>query len=205
MSALTVKECPQCGAPADQKQNSCEYCQAVFFITKISYFKGLGDLEIKKYLNHYKKNIQEYPESADSHLGLGITYLELGMTDLAFACFEKSITISPDSASAYFYSCLAKVKGRRVMTLTSKEIADIIARINAARILDSQNPAYSLLLAMIKKDYFHFNKIRDDYPLYNELLDELNGVEVDGKEVACIKRFINVDNVDYYIGKVTLK
>ena len=205
MSALTVKECPQCGAPADQNKNSCEYCQATFFITKISYFKGLGDQEIKKYLNHYKKNIQEYPESANSHLGLGITYLELGMPDLSFACFEKAITLSPDLASAYFYSCLAKVKGRRVMTLTSKEIADIIARINAARILESENPAYSLLLAMIKKDYFHNNKMRDEYPFYDELLDEINDVEVDGKEVACIKKFVKVDDINFYIGKINLK
>lgn len=205
MSTLIVKECPQCGAPADQNQNSCGYCQAAFFITKISYFKGLADLEIKKYLNHYKKNIQESPDSGDSHLGLGITYLELGMPDLAFACFEKTINLSPDSPAAYFYSCLAIVKGRRVMTLTAKEIADIISRINAARKLDDENPIYSLLMAMIKKDYFHLNKMRDEYPFYDELLDELNGVEVDGKEVACIKKFVKVDNIDFYIGKITLK
>ena len=204
MSVLNVKECPRCGAPSDQSKKNCEYCKAEFFVVKISYFKGLDNNEIKNYLSHFKKQVQTAPESHESHLGLGITYLELGVAENAINSFERAISISPDSAQSYFYSCLAKINKRRIMIMTMKEISDLLKRIDAARKIDESNAAYILLFAIIKRDYFFNNKFKDTYPYWDELLDMIHGAELDGKEVATIKKYTNVPDFDLYIKHVML-
>jgi len=204
MSTINVQECPRCGAPSDQNKKNCEYCKAEFFVVKISYFKGLENNEIKNYLSHFKKQVQNAPDSHESHLGLGITYLELGVAENAIDSFEKAISISPDSPQSYFYSCLAKINKRRIMTMNMKEVTDLLNRINAARKLDESNAAYLLLFAIIKRDYFFNNKFKDTYPYWDELLDEIHGAELDGKEVATIKKYTNIPDFDFYTKYITL-
>jgi tetratricopeptide (TPR) repeat protein len=204
MSAIKSQECPRCGATSDQNKKNCDYCKAEFFVVKISYFKGLDNVEIKNYLNHFKKKVQSAPESLESHIGLGITYLELGVADKAVDALEKAISISPDSGQAYFYSCLAKINRRRIMTMNMREVNDLINRISAAIKLDESNASYLLLLAIIKRDYFFNNKLKDTYPYWNELLDGIYGAQLDGREVASIKKYTNTPDFELYTRHITL-
>jgi tetratricopeptide (TPR) repeat protein len=205
MNGTTVSECPQCGAPSDQNKVNCEYCKATFYIQKISYYKGLNNDDIRKYLAYYKNKISEDQNNYKAHLGIGITYLELGMVEFAIKAFDKCIELSPEIPDSYHYSALALINGRRVMTLNKNDIQKVISRINAAIKLDPKNGVYIFLLAIVKKDYFEKNKLRDDYPTYGELIDEVTGIEINAREVACVKKYVRVENFDLVSSKVQLK
>ena len=189
---MDVSECPQCGAPAKPSQRSCEFCKAEFFITSVAYLGKLDQGGINKYLQHYKKLTKDNPDDAEGHLGLGITFLQLGMYPLAQRSFEKVIELSPEIPQSYYYSCLAKIQGRRLMTLSLKEIRDIESLANTATQIDPENPTFTLLLALIRRDYYEANGMKAPAPSAEDLLAAIQGREIEAKEVDRLKASILV-------------
>ncbi len=198
-----VSECPQCGAPAKPSQRNCEFCKAEFFITSVAYLGSLNPGSINKYLAHYKKLTKEHPEDAEGHLGLGITYLQMGMYPLALKSFETVIQEAPETAQAYYYCALAKVQGRRLMTLALKEIRDIEQWVNTAIQLNPDRPEFKVLLAIIKKDYYAMNGMKIPSPDWNELMLSVNGIETSTGEIDRLKACVVVRD-DFFSGQLKL-
>lgn len=204
MIALTVHECPQCGASASVAEKNCSYCKAVFFITSPSYLGALEPAAVQKYAQHYQKLAVSNPDSFEVFLGLGITQLHLGMHAHAVTLFEKAIILSPEAAAPYYFCCLAKIAGRRIMTLNLTSINELEKLATAAVRLEPENSLFKLLLAMIKKDYYAFNRMKSSYPTHEELLDEIYGHTISNSDLLYIKKFIVVSDFDGYTAELQI-
>lgn len=192
---MQVTECPQCGAPAKPSDKICEYCKAEFFITSLAYLGKFDSGGVNKYLQQYKKMTVADPASAEGFLGLGLCYLQLGMYPLAQKSLEKVIEIAPEMAHAYYYAALARVQGRRLMTMALKDIREIETYLSTAVQLDGDFPVCKLLLAMVKLDYYRMNGMRVAPPLPEDLLGEVAGKEVERKEWERLTQCVRVGDL----------
>jgi len=190
---MQVTECPQCGAPASPSVRACGYCKAEFFITSVAYLGKLDQNGVGKYLKHYKALAQQDQGNAEAHLGLGITYLHLGMWPLAMKCFEKVIDLAPEVPQSYFYWALSKIGGRRLMTLPLGDVRQIETYINTAVQLSPDLTTAKLLLALLKEDYFDGNGMRVNPPSATELRADIQGKEVNETELQMMRRCVRVD------------
>jgi superkiller protein 3 len=59
------------------------------------------DIELKKQLKDYKKDIAQNPDDEGIYNNMGIVYGKLGEYDQAIECFRKALSINPQLAAAY--------------------------------------------------------------------------------------------------------
>ena len=191
---MEVTECPQCGAPASPSNRKCGYCKAEFFITSIAYLDGLGSVAVGKYLKHYKELSHKDPNNAEGLLGLSLCYLQMGAYPLARKNFERVIDLSPEIPQAYYYHALATIAGRRLMSISLKEVRTIETYLNTAIQLNGDLPQCKLLLAMLKRDYYEMNGMRVSVPSTDDLLEEIRNCEIDTHELGRLKNSVRVED-----------
>lgn len=204
MITLAVHECPQCGASASALEKNCAYCKAVFFVTSPSYLGGLEPAAVRKYAQHYQKLAASNPDSFETLVGLGLTQMHLGMHAQAIPLFEKATSLSPEAAAPYYFCCLAKIGGRRVMALNLTAINELEGLATAALRLEPENSLFALLLAMIRKDYYVLNRMKAPYPSHLDLLDDLAGKTVTSTDLLYLKKFVAVAGFDGYTANLTI-
>ncbi len=195
---MEIKECPQCGAPAKPSLRSCEYCNAEFFITSIAYLSGFDAAGLQKYLKHYKSLLSSELNNVEGNLGLGLCYLQLGMYSMAIKSFEIIILNSPHISQSYYYFCLSKIGGRRIMTMSLKEVKDLEAYLNTAFQLDSNSAICLLLLAIIKYDYYASNGLKVISPTYQDLLKTVNWDNLNNGEIARLKQCVRLPDYSLF-------
>jgi tetratricopeptide (TPR) repeat protein len=180
---MEISECPQCGAAATPSAKKCEYCKAEFFITSIAYLSSFDSSGLQKYMQHYKALTKANPEDSEGQLGLGLCYLQLGMFPLALKAFDNVINSAPDIAQAYYYRCLSIIAGRRIKTLSLKEVREIEAHLNTAIQLGDKVDSAKLLLAMTKHDYYICNGMVVQPPTHCELLAGIDQSAFEANEI----------------------
>jgi len=182
---LNVTECPQCGAPADQSQKSCEFCKAPFVINSLGSIANFDKNGIEKYLQVFKNNKSQGDE-VETILGLGLCYLNLKNYTLANIQFKKLVDLAPELAEGYYYLALCIIKGRRLKTLTLKEIKEIEELIVTAQQIDTSAYKYDALLAALKHDYYRTNGMRIASPDENEILSAASNKALDEDEIRSL-------------------
>jgi tetratricopeptide (TPR) repeat protein len=66
-------------------------------------FSAFGkEMGVRLAIETYKQRIEEEPDNAEYHIGLGNTYFYLDKLTAAAPYFEKSITLNPDYIEAYY-------------------------------------------------------------------------------------------------------
>lgn len=189
---LTVKECPQCGAPLSKGSYKCAYCKAEVFISSVSYLSNYDNSQIQKYIKYYKDMIQNDAEAGKGYLGLGICYLQLSMFALAQKNLAKAIELIPENSSVYYYYCLAVVAGRRIRSMSLDEVEELESYLNTAIGMEPDNGLYLLLMMLIKHDFYVLNSFRQSKPTYQELLGRLEDVDIDDEELNRLKDCVRV-------------
>ncbi len=149
-------------------------------------------------MEHYKDLTRRDPCDAEGLLGLGLCYLQMGTFPLARKYFEKIIDASPDISQAYYYYVLAGISGRRLMTLSLNEARQFVTYLHTAIQLDDEMPQYKLLLAMLKRDYYETNGMRDSSPRAAELLAQIEGCNINRNELENLKAAVKVAKEDQY-------
>lgn len=190
---MNVTECPQCGAPASQKQKTCIYCKSPFIVDsllQLSYFDKDG---VNKYIHAFKNKASDI-DLIESSLGLGLCYLNIANYSLATVQFKKLLEISPEMPDAYYYLAMSIIKGRRIKILTLKEIKEIEELINTARELNSESFKYDLLMAAIKYDYYRTNGLKVNSPTDDELIASAINKGIDADEAEAMLGLVNADS-----------
>lgn len=200
---MEVKECPQCGAPAKPSEKKCGYCKAEFFISNIAYLGNFDPTGLGKYLKHYKEITTKEPNSTEGLLGLGLCYLRMGTYPLAQTCFQKIVENSPDIPQGYYYLALVIIKGRRIKTITLNETRQIENYLNLAIQLGG-NTEYKLLLAMVKRDYYEMNGMKDPPPSAQDLMNEIRGSEISKSEYEQIEKAAKVGEPNFFFGNISI-
>lgn len=194
---MEVNECPQCGSPAQTRQHRCDYCKAEFVITNLAYLGTISPQGVQKYLQHYRRMTQAEPSNAEAHLGLGLAYLQLGLFAEAKRSFATHLQISPEVPQVYYYLCLATICGRRLATLSLREIRELEQHLIASLQLDSSCTLSALLLCLIKHDYYAANGLRTTPPLADHLLSQIHGVQVAASELSRLRACVLIRD-DFY-------
>lgn len=194
---MEVNECPQCGSPAQTSQRRCEYCKAEFVITNLAYLGTVSPQGVQKYLQHYRRMTQAEPSNAEAHLGLGLAYLQLGLFAEAKRSFATHLQISPEVPQVYYYFCLATVGGRRLATLSLREIRELEQHLAASLQLDQNCTLSALLLCLIKHDYYDANGLRPTPPQADQLLSQIQGASVAASELSRLRASVLIRD-DFY-------
>jgi tetratricopeptide (TPR) repeat protein len=180
---IKVETCPQCGAPVKLGVNKCEYCEAEFLVTTLSYLDKFDKAGINKYINHYKQLLKDNPDDGELNCAMGICYLDLRLYDLASKYFAKAIEQIPDYGDVYYYYALALFKGKRPRVLSLTEIRKIEEYLNAAIQIDNTKSKYYYLWALIKHDFYIKNGLKVNPPTFEELISQTHNKTYEQTEI----------------------
>ncbi|MCF7868545.1 MAG: hypothetical protein K9N09_07595 [Candidatus Cloacimonetes bacterium] len=193
MLTVQILKCQGCGANLSPNNSICEYCKSENIVkTEKDPFK-LDKKLTKQYSNYYKCKAKENPTDAEAIYSLGLFYLKLKLYDLAISNFKNAITLTPDEADLYYYYALSLIKGRRIKTLTFKEIKIIEEYLNTAIQLEDK-ASYYYLSALIKYDYYRANGLMSNGSSYSELITEAKECYSDQDELNVLLENIITNN-----------
>jgi len=201
---MEVTECPQCGAAATPSDRKCSYCKAEFFVSSLAYLGSFDSQGIAKYMKHYKGLTSQDPRNTEGFLGLGLCYLQIGTYSLAQKCFENVIDASPEVSQAYYYHALARIRGRRLMTLSLNEVREIEAYLSTGIQLGGEMPQCKLLSAMLKRDYYETNGMKVPPPNASQILAELDGRAINKNEIKRLRECVKVAGQEAYFDSVSV-
>lgn len=154
MSTAEFYECPGCGARVSPNMKECEYCRGPVIINSVKAISTFQPLQLNKYALSYRKQLMSNPDDRELIRSMGICYLKLKLYDKANEAFENAIKDNFDDAESYFYAAIGMLHGKKAFVALRPDIDKAIEYLNAANMIEPK-PIYSLLLAYIKKDYFH--------------------------------------------------
>jgi len=149
-------------------------------------FSVLGRMsrdEINGVIQQFKASVAAGTEDGDTHLSLGLLYLQLRLHDLAVRHFKRAIELDPGVADGYYYLALASIRGRRPKTLTLQEARAVESYVSTALQLDEQQAKYYYLLAAVRQDYYVANGLSSPSPSARTLLDQAGDKDHDVWEV----------------------
>jgi tetratricopeptide (TPR) repeat protein len=129
----------------------------------------------RELLTLYQGQVRDFPEKAQIHFALGLSYLDLRLYDQALASLKQALGKGLREASLYFYIALASLGGKQPRVLTLAKIKEIENYLDAAIRSDSDSPEAHLLWAIIKHDYYRANGLRVPSPGIQELLASARG------------------------------
>lgn len=195
---MQTMECPQCGAAASPSDRKCGYCRAEFFVTSIAYLSRFDRNVLGKYLAHFKRLTSENHQNGEGWLGLGLCYLQTGLFPMAQSCFATAIQVAPEIPQAYYYLALARISGRRLMSMPMNEVREIERFVATAAQLDSESPVFKLLLAVIKGDYYENNGLSTAPPAAESLLAEIDGAQIDRSEMERLRQCVLIRDDSFF-------
>jgi hypothetical protein len=201
---VKVNDCPQCGAPGGPSERRCTYCKVEFFITSVAYLGNFDAAGVGKYMARYNAMLQEDPASSEALLGLAICYLQTGAYTLANMRLTKLMEIHPECAPAYYYSSLSTIRGRRLKTLTLSEVRVIESYLGLASELDPSRPEFTLLLAMVKRDYYETNGLMVPPPAMAALLSKIGDRQIARREIDQLLSSVKVTNEGVYFSTLQI-
>lgn len=110
-------------------------------------------------------------EDAHSLFQSGQALTQKKAYDQALEPLKKVIQLEPDNSQAYYYLALALLKGNRPKLLKSSTIQTIEQHLNSARHCSAPFVMATLLLAVVKYDYYVLNSLRETSPTVSQLLE----------------------------------
>lgn len=176
---IIAKECPQCGAVVELKTSKCSYCNSEFFIKKVT---DLGN-RVNRYKTFYSEILKNDNANGEAMYGLGLCFISLDLFDRAKVQFDSVIQKNPENADALFYYCVALVAGRRIKTVSIKEVKEIEKNLNACLIIQPDNLLFKRALAHIKYDYYILNGLKQTHPGFEELIIKSSDIKPEENQI----------------------
>jgi tetratricopeptide (TPR) repeat protein len=140
-------------------------------VTTLDELDQMDPAKKRDLLTRYQDQVRDFPEKAQVHLALGLSYLDLRLYDQALTSLKQALGKGSQEAGLYFYIALASVGGKQPRVLTLARIKEIEGYLEAA-IRSGAGPEARLLWAIIKYDYYRANGLRVPPPSIEELLDD---------------------------------
>ena len=138
----------------------------------------------------YEQQVANYPEHAQFHFALGLTYLDLGLHDLARASLARASGKGLHEANLLYYLAVATFAGRSPRVLPLKEVKEIESRLDAATRLDDTRAHFFLLWALVKIDYYSTNGLDPGTPTLDTLLARIVELEPERREIQQLRRHV---------------
>jgi tetratricopeptide (TPR) repeat protein len=142
-------------------------------ITTLDELDQMDPAKKRELLSRYQSQVRDFPDKAQVHLALGLSYLDLRLYDQALASLKQALGKGSQEAGLYFYIALASLGGKQPRVLPLARIKEIESYLDAAiRSGADAGAAARLLWAIIKYDYYRANGLRVPPPSIEDLLEE---------------------------------
>jgi len=159
-------------------------------ITNLAELDEMDEGRKRELLTFYENQVRSFPEKAQLHFALGLSYLDLRLYDHALVSLKQALGKGSREASLYFYIALASLGGKQPRVLAFTRIKEIESYLEAAVRSEPDNPEALFLWAIIKYDYYLANGLRVSPPSIQELLDAANRCRSSRGELRLIKKYI---------------
>ncbi len=105
--------CKSCGAPASGESPSCDFCGAsvAFALSGLGLLRA-GKPALDKIFMQYKKKLEENPQDADAHFGMGAYYAKRELYKEAAEHLRKAEKITPISGEIQYLMALVYAQWR---------------------------------------------------------------------------------------------
>ncbi|HEY3568154.1 MAG TPA: hypothetical protein VGP73_09500 [Thermoanaerobaculia bacterium] len=140
----------------------------------------------------YEDKVRDFPELAQYHFALGLSYLDKKLYDLSTASLQRALGKTSKEADLLYYLTLACIGGRRPRALPLATIRKIESYLCGAIQLANTPAHYKILLALVKYDYYAGNGLRVPDPPISELLRETDRGNVDSREMEIMLRHVKI-------------
>jgi tetratricopeptide (TPR) repeat protein len=134
----------------------------------------------------YEKMVHDFPELAQYHFALGLSYLDQRLYGLSVTYLRRAIGKTISESNLLYYIALAQIGGKRPRGLNLTTIKEIEGFLEAAIRLAPNRPHYKLLLAIVKYDYYFCNGLRVPPPDAAQLLHDAQSDDPDPEEVRLL-------------------
>lgn len=194
-NVLNLK-CPGCGSPVLTSEKFCKYCGREIVISTFSSVYSMTTQDINKYVNSYKKVLNEDPDNSIINLSIGMCYLKLRLYDKALKSFEKAIEDNFDNSETYFYAAICLLKGKKAFLTPIADIRKLEDYINAALNIENRG-IYNYFLAYIKYD-FYYRKSLNTQPTYFEEIEKAKINNVTNADIRFLFQLLNVKKPEIF-------
>jgi hypothetical protein len=164
----------------------------VINITTLGELDQMAPEKKRELLATYERQVRDFPEMAQVHFALGLSYLDLRLYDQALASLKQALGKGSKEAGLYFYIALAALGGKQPRSLSLARIREIESYLEASLRTDRDNPEALLLWAIIKHDYYRANGLRVAPPSIEELLQAVTTCRSPNREAEILSRHLTV-------------
>jgi len=185
MITIEILKCNGCGANLSPDNIKCDYCGSEHIIKSNDHPLKVEQQQAKKIISYYKAKVKDDPSNGDAVYALGLFYLNLKNYDLAIKNFQIAIDLMPEESDVYYYYALSLIRGKRVKTISFKDIKQIEEYLRSAIQLEA-NAKYYYLAAIINYDFYSGNGMKIPTPDYNELIDNASSAEYEPDEIKIL-------------------
>ncbi len=183
--------CPGCGARVSTEQKECEWCHNPIVISTFNSINDIPLPRVNKYIDTYKKAIEDYPDYYELNKSIAMCYLKLKLFDKALSSFEVAIKENFDDSEMYFYAAVCLLKGKKAFLAQRDDINKCIEYINAANMIEPRG-IYYYFLAYIKYDFFE-RKYLNSSPNYIECLKMSNDYRTPDADIKMLFDILGVN------------
>jgi hypothetical protein len=159
-------------------------------ITMLDELDQMDPVKKRELLNRYQQQVRDFPDKAQIHFALGLSYLDLRLYDQALTSLKQALGKGSKEAGLYFYIALASLGGKQPRVLTFTRIKEIESYLDAA-VRSGAGPEAAILWAIIKYDYYRSNGLRVPPPSIEELLEVTRSRSSSG-ELRLLAKYLTV-------------
>ena len=160
--------------------------------TTLSELDAVDPGKKRQLLAAYESLVRDFPEAAQYHFALGLSYLDLRLYDLALASLRSALGKGAREASLYYYLALATIEGKRPRVLSFAKVKEIESYLEAAIRLESDNAQALVLWAIVKHDYYVSNGLKVLPPGVEELLASAARCRISQQELGLLPKHMTV-------------
>ena len=182
--------CPGCGFPISVGMTECPAGHPV----NISTFNSVYDMPmplVNRYVNTYRKELNEDPDDKELNNSIGICYLKLKLYDKALIAFEKAMEDNFDNSEVFFYAAICLLQGKKAFLAPRSNIDKAEEYINAALMIEPRG-IYYYFLAYIKYDFFE-RKFLNTSPNYQAALQMATAAGLSEYDIQMLYGILKVE------------
>ena len=140
----------------------------------------------------YEKKVRDFPEVAQYHFALGLSYLDQRLYGLSVTHLHRALGKTARESDLLYSIALAQIEGKRPRVLKLSTVREIEKYLEAAIRLEPGRPHYKLLLAIVKYDYYVCNGLRVPPPEIDQLLRDARRDKPDPQEVRLLREHVTL-------------
>lgn len=142
----------------------------------------------------YEAKVRDFPEDAQYHFALGLSYLDQSLYRLSEAALRKALGKTTWEADVLYYLALALLEGRTPRNLRLSEVREIEGYLAAAVSQRRNCSHYQYFLAIVKHEYYVLNGLRVPPPSIEELISAAQAGALDSDELRSLLSHIPLPN-----------